>query len=251
MKKTVWIITILLLAARVLAGEPTTDFIAGNEAFKNRHYREAISSYENLLNSGFVNAEIHYNLGCAYYRNGKLGKAILHFEKAALLAPSDKDIQHNLSICRKKVKGEMAEVSGFFIFNWFKNIRSGFGTNVFASIALVLCWMGFVGLAIWLFGKTRVQRKWAFIVGITLVGISLIPFFLAASRNAYQKSSEIAILTEKKTKVKSAPDSAGSEVIEIFEGTKLEIQDKLGDWTKVRLPDGETGWLPNNVFEKI
>ena len=43
----------------------------------------------------------------------------------------------------------------------------------------------------------------------------------------------------------------GKPLALIPEGVTVKIKDENGQWIEVTLPDGRTGWLPQNVIEKI
>jgi len=117
--------------------------------------------------------------------------------------------------------------------------------------AIVLWWIGFAGFGVWLLGKTRPLKKKGFATGVACLLLSLLPFSLALSRNAFEKNSRHAIVMQATASLLSAPDEAGAEILKLYEGAKISLSDQIGDWYKVRLPDGETGWLPGKVLEKI
>ena len=51
--------------------------------------------------------------------------------------------------------------------------------------------------------------------------------------------------------VYSEPAENTTELFVIHEGTKVKILRPSGDWLEVRLIDGKTGWLKNNVLDTI
>jgi SH3-like domain-containing protein len=50
---------------------------------------------------------------------------------------------------------------------------------------------------------------------------------------------------------KSSPDSSGTDLFVLHEGTKVEIEDEVGEWLEIRLSDGNKGWIPANCLEII
>ncbi len=65
------------------------EYSAGQKAMAERKredavgkFEQAVSLYEQLLESGFINGQIYYNLGNAYYRLGMPGKSILYYRRA-------------------------------------------------------------------------------------------------------------------------------------------------------------------------
>ena len=54
--------------------------------------------------------------------------------------------------------------------------------------------------------------------------------------------SKHAILFDKTVRVFSEANAYSSEVVQLHEGTKVEITEKKNDWVKIRLANGKTGW---------
>ena len=92
----------LLLALLPFAGieasqpQPSETFLMAQAAYDEGHYAEASVLYEKLLDIGIKNVEIEYNLGNAYFKNGNLSHAVLHYRRAGYTAPRDPDIRANL-----------------------------------------------------------------------------------------------------------------------------------------------------------
>ena len=74
---------------------------------------------------------------------------------------------------------------------------------------------------------------------------------LALSRLSYVKDSRQAIMIEKEKALHSGPDTDSPVILTLHEGTKVEILDQIGEWHKIRLVNGEQGWLPVEVLGKI
>ena len=72
----------------------------GDSAYANGDYQAAIDVYQAILADNSVSPEIFYNLGNAYYKTSEIGKAILNYERALLLDPSDSDIRFNLELAQ-------------------------------------------------------------------------------------------------------------------------------------------------------
>ena len=112
-------------------------------------------------------------------------------------------------------------------------------------------WVGLGGLIMWLFGVTRERKKQGFIAGLCFLLLSFIIYFLANSQANFEKNSQLAIVLDKKIELKNGPDKESSAVLEIHEGLKITLLDQIGDWYKVKLSNGDQGWLPVGSFEEI
>lgn len=225
-------------------------FQQANEAYQANEFSKSINLYEQVLSAEFHSPELEYNLANAYYRNKQIGKAILHYERAKLVSPDDADINYNLSLVRESLE-EVEPLPKFFLTKWWKNMRMVFSSSLWGWLALLLLWIGVGSLGLWLFGKTREQKKLGFFVGATVVLLSLLPFGLALDRVAYEKSSHEAIILVPGASLKSAPDRAGSELYKLQEGAKVELLDLLSGWWQVQLPNGEKGWINGDDLVQI
>jgi len=50
---------------------------------------------------------------------------------------------------------------------------------------------------------------------------------------------------------KSSPDNSGTDLFVLHEGTKVTIEDEVGEWFEIRLSDGNKGWVPSNSLDII
>ncbi len=244
-------IFILFCLTTTLFANPQTDFEAANTAYQKGDFSTAITRYESILQSGSYSNEIHYNLGNAYYKTNNLGKAILHYERALLAAPRDVDTQFNLDIAKAKTQDDLDQIGNFFLAEWWQGLHKLFSSSIWGALTILSLWAGIAGLIIWLLGETRDRKKQGFIGGLSLLGLSLFLYFVASSQANFEQHSRMAIVLEDTIEVKNGPDPQSTAVIEIHEGLKVELLDQIGEWYKVKLTNGDEGWLPMNSLEEI
>lgn len=240
----------LFIESRLWAGPAEELFEKANVAYQSNDFDLAIKNYLLIEESGFQSADLSYNLGNAYFRLGRIGTAILHYERAKLMAPGNEDIIHNLQVAQQKVEQRDA-LPDFFLTKIWRNLRSIFSSGMWGILALLLWWLGIAGLSFWLIGKTRNYRKKGFLIGMTSLVISILPFSLAYSSMSFGESSQLAIILHKEVVLKSAPDAAGSDILPLYEGEKVELLDNLSEFWQVRLLNGEKGWVSEKDLEQI
>ncbi|MDY5969887.1 MAG: hypothetical protein SPJ13_07760, partial [Bacteroidales bacterium] len=74
----------------------------------------------------------------------------------------------------------------------------------------------------------------------------------AAANRAHNVSiSSEAIVMSPAAMVKSSPDRGGLDKMVLHEGTKVWVEDRAEGWSKIRISDGNTGWLPEKELEVI
>ena len=63
--------------------------------------------------------------------------------------------------------------------------------------------------------------------------------------------TQYAILFDKTVRVFSEANAYSSEVMQLHEGTKVEIIEDAKDWVKIQLVNGKTGWTKVNSLRKL
>jgi tetratricopeptide (TPR) repeat protein len=71
-------------------------FQAGVQSYETGRYQEAVSAFQQQVNTAPADAHAWYNLGNAHYRSGERGPAIWAWATALRLDPRGSDIVHNL-----------------------------------------------------------------------------------------------------------------------------------------------------------
>ncbi|HEY5620964.1 MAG TPA: VWA domain-containing protein, partial [Pontiella sp.] len=107
-RMSVVIVSLLLIGVTAQAG-PVKLFTAGNNAYAEGRFEEAVTLYMEATAAAPDAAAIHYNLGNALYRSGDFTAAAVSFEQAASLAGTDElrnRCWYNLGNCLVKT-GEM------------------------------------------------------------------------------------------------------------------------------------------------
>ncbi len=244
-------IVLLFTAFSLVAQEEAALFQQGNEAFSNKKYQDAVTKYEAVVAKGVRSDELYYNLGNAYYKTNQLGKAIYNFELALLNNPSNKDAAFNLEIANAQLKDEIAVLPTFFLTEWWRGLRGVFSSTVWSVLALLALWLLVGGIAGWLLYADRGKKKRMFLLAVLGLLLSVLLFTLAGQRWADELDTGYAIILEKVRPLHSAPDGESAEILTLHEGTKVQLLGDLSGWHKVRLVNGEQGWLPREALGRI
>ena len=80
---------LLVAASGALAQAPqAADLMTeANSRYERGEYADAAQPYEALVEMGYEDAAIYYNLGSTYFEMGDLGRAILNYLRAQELSP--------------------------------------------------------------------------------------------------------------------------------------------------------------------
>lgn len=239
------ILSIILLSWTVaaMAQSPRELMSQGNVAFQKSDFVTAAKCYSKILEAGYANADVYYNLGNAYYRQDEFGQAILNYERALRLKPNFRDAQENLDLANSKIEDEIKALPELFIVTWARNITTWFSHTGWRIV--ILCLLALLGAAVAIFVLSRdyLWRKGALIGGIAVTGLLLIAIACSIATGVRQNSHNKAIVTSPLVVVKSSPESNSVDKLILHEGTKVDVEETLGDWHKIHIADGNTGWL--------
>ncbi len=243
MKYKITFLFLLFLSIICSASEAEDLMQNGNSLYQKKQFEEASKLYERVLNYGYESSELYYNLGNSYFRLGKLGYSILNYEKALKLAPSDEDIIHNLAIANARTIDKIEVLPKLFFIRWFESLVNLFSVNgwlyflYFLMILLLL-----TAAAYFVINKILIQ-KWAFISGSIILGVFILSLVFFGLRLHQDSQFTNAVVVEPAVTVKASPDVSSNDAFIIHEGLKIQIDDKVSDWYRIRLADGKIGWL--------
>lgn len=223
----------------------------GDDAYEMKHYDKAIAIYEALINDEGATKQLHYNLGNAYYRANEIGKAILNYERALRLDPTDDAIKANLEFAQDYIKDEITEQPEMFLATWFHGVTNTFGVDGWAVIAVTAFIIALVGIAVLLMVKKNGIRRAGLIISIIAVVVSLFANIAAMSLYNFVTDKSQAIVIKEEVTMMSAPGSS-TALIRIHEGRKVTvIDDTIENWKEIQLEDGTVGWVKRGDIELI
>ncbi len=98
-----FILTATLVSLGSKAYSITADslFAVANRLYDNKDYSRALEGYLRLEKNYQISAALYYNIGNCYFKQNKLGYAILYYLRAKRLKPTDDDINANLAFARQ------------------------------------------------------------------------------------------------------------------------------------------------------
>ena len=223
----------------------STQVEKATEALKNKQYQDAIVLYQAVLDEGKTSASVHYNMGIAYAELKQIGYAIWHFQLAEQAGLSSSELFHNLKLVKEERKDEIEVVPEFFLTKWWNSWKSLLSSNVWSILAMLLIFGGTYGLYTWRTAADRHRRKLGFTLGVPVLLMAVLCALSALSALNDRINPTQGVLLSRSFDLRSAPDYDSAELLTIHEGVEIDVQDQIGDWIKVRLANGQVGWLPN------
>ncbi len=252
-KAILYIILIsLILPARVLSQETKEDkFKKGTEYFSTGNYEKALEAWKEIYNNGYRSAELDFNIGNAYFKLHNVPGAILFFERAHLLKPADEDINYNLAIARTLVVDRFNEIPQLFFVKWYNFLALVLTSDTWAKASISTFVLCLVFLSLYFYSPRYRLKVLGFWLAIFLLVFAAGSLTLAQRNRSLVHNSGKAVIFDPQVSGKSAPDSSGTDLFVLHEGTKVTTTQKVGDWYEIRLSDGNKGWVPVKSLEII
>jgi tetratricopeptide (TPR) repeat protein len=222
-----------------------TSFREANALYDAGNFAGAAAAFERVEPK---TANVNFNLGNAYFREGKFGAAILSYQRAREHAPRDPDILANLRFAEQRARVDMINTPGQPVKRFIHNVVFSRTTNEWAVYELVAFWICVLAIgATILFQKVRMAA-------VVLGGFVGCAFFCATSAlclQLYWKRIRPAGIVVSKTEALFAPLADSTVHFQLPEGTSVIIQENRGQWLLVERLDGQQGWARAEVVGSL
>ncbi len=242
MKKVVFLFVLFAFSLGFSQNEKLFD--EATELYNNGKYSEAIANYEKILDSGQHSAELYFNMGNCYYKLNSIGPSIYYYEKALLLNPNDDEILNNLGYAQNMRLDAIEQMPQTELSRIYNKILFLFTCNQWAYLAIALVLLFVATYLAYYFIRQANRKRMAFITSLFSLGFGLFCILIAYLQLQQNKRDNPAIVFSKEVSVSSEPNKTSEQVFTLHEGTKVNIEDSLDGWEKIRIADGQTGWLP-------
>lgn len=223
---------------------PVQAYNEGNRLYAAKDYEGAVRAYEKALEAGH-DPRVHYNLGNALFRAGKVGEAIASWRRARYLAPRDRDVENNLGFARAyrvdktlPAAGPLARALGR-AFEWMSRRE--------AALAMAIAFtLAGLALAAWI-----VWRVAALGYGAALLAVVGGYALVAQQLWANEVAARPAVIVQSEVSAASGPGDEFKAVMLLHDGTEVLVREVRGDYDLVQLPGGSGGWLKKDALERV
>jgi tetratricopeptide (TPR) repeat protein len=226
-------------------------FNKGVEYYSASNYEEALREWIELYDTGSRSATLNYNIANAYFKMNNIPGALLFYERALLLKPADNSINYNLQIARSLVVDKFEEIPEFFLVKWYNFLSLLLSTNSWAVISIVSFVLFLILLSLYIYSSKYRLKVLGFWTAIILLTVSVLSLTFTVRNKSLVYDSRQAIIFAPSVNGKSSPDNSGTDLFVLHEGSKVSIEDTVGEWYEIKLSDGNRGWVPSNSLTII
>ena len=225
-------------------------FEIANAAYIDGDYETAVTGYESISESHRC-FELEYNLGNAHYKLENIGEALLHYERAKLIDPLNDDLRANILLADLRSIDKIEPLPGVGLDKLAAVFFAGKMFNIWFILSLAFWTLGFTLIAIKLSKPQSIVSPFANGGAVLLLIISLLFSSFLYSTVDRMSNSRCAIVMDERVDIMSGPGDAGVKLFQLHEGARAYVIGVDGDWTEIKLENGNVGWLYTSAIEPI
>lgn len=216
---------------------------SANAAYSKGDYSKAIELYEGIANKGLESSELYFNIGNAYFKSNNIALAILYYERAKKLNPSDEDITVNLKLANQKVEDKIEAAPQLFLTQWKNGIVDLMSEKAWSIFCIILLAIALILFSIFITSGNRSFKQAGFFGGMVLIISAFVTLFIAQQKYTQTKYNSDAIITSASVTVMGSPSEKGTKLFILHEGIKVNVTQENDGWSEIKIANGNVGWV--------
>ena len=236
-------LAVMMVGGLLASAHANELFEQANKDYEAGQFRAAAKGYEEMIQNEGARVGVLQNLGSAYYRLGDDGRAILAFERALLLNPSNPDLQANLKLAQDEAAvfpaaadtGWHVKLARFSALQWSQYALS-------AAVLLPLL------AAAWVYLPKKI--RWA---TLPLAGFSLLVLALSIYALRLRGEEETrGIVLANPTEVKISPFAKAETRGTLVAGREVKLAKEESEYVWIIGDAGAMeGWVKKDSLARI
>ncbi len=230
-------------------GPSTSDQVALAEAaYARGDYAAAIQLYDGLIQLGYRDGALYFDLASAYYQLGDSGRALVSYLRAQEWIPRDGALNDAISLVRASridIEPDDAGLGASLANLTIPILTMTELTEILWLIAVVEA--GLIACQI-IWARLRSRLRAASIVGGVIFVLGVI---LLGGRLIWTEARPPAVVVEDKVSAMSGPGDSYMALFDLHAAAETRIVQMQGDWVWVELADGRQCWIPVQAIERV
>jgi tetratricopeptide (TPR) repeat protein len=232
-----------------------SNFEKGLSAYNAKNYAEAQAAFSAALEESPNNIGILSNLALTHFELNQKGKALAYWLKALKLDPGFEEAQKGAEFVRSKLAPNAFSVKDTDFESLRKSLLTGlslnllFGLTALTFLVAGLQWIKHLSQA------KKAAHEEAPLPPISLLSIGFSLLFVVCAvvltLKTWDHLTPRAIVVKEKVELKIAPGADQSKIVELNEGTEVEIGIVKDAWVQVKIPGNYSGWLNKEEIQII
>lgn len=241
-----------ILFVNLIFSQQNDIFVVANEKYNSLDFVGAIEKYNELLKGGFHSSELYFNLGNAYYKLDSLAQSIYYYEKGLKYFPNDSSLIQNLAYLNNLTIDDIESLPEDIVSKQLNYLLNYFSFNTWSIITIITAILSCVIFLLYFLSKSSIYKRTYFTIFILSFILTSSLLFVNFKIYNVQTTIEFGIVYKDVIEVNFEPNEKSEVLFEIHEGTKVEVIENFDmDWLKIKLSNGQTGWVIKNQIKII
>ena len=233
------LLRIVLLAAVLFttasfAADISSNFDSANKLYEQGKFSDAAAAYGQMIQSGTVSSAIYFNLGNAFFKSGRLGRAIAAYRDAQAITPRDPDVRANLEFVRARVQNPTLTST-----RW-QQFLAMLTVNEWAMLAAGVLWLW---LALMIALQFRPQLKQSLKMFLWCGGFAIVVLGSLLGAAWSSNSTKMAIVVAPDAVIHNGPLDEAPARATVHDGAEVAVLDTKNDWLQVQVDSQRVGWI--------
>lgn len=212
-------------------------------------FDSAATSFLTLAGSGIDDYRVWYNLGNAHFKAGRIGGALVAYQRGLRRAPRDADLMANFRYVRLFAADKIDPVGVFFLERWWQSVVGRISSGEARWLAGLMMWIAAFLTILRMRPGVRTQiSSWT--VGVVWL-VWLTATGLVVETHVRDEVRMDGAVTVVKTDVRRGPGDGYTLQFVGHDGLFGTVERSESGWHLVRFPNGLKGWLATEDFEII
>jgi len=231
-----------------------SDLDAANRAYTSGNYDESAKLFQQIIDTRGFSAPLCFDLANAEVKAGHTGAALLNYERARYLAPTDGDIDHNLQLARKQARLDPNSYRWWQIallsINWMVWL-------VIMAACLLLIFLAIIGTsyAPAISSATKIPLRLLKNIFRTIlfagIPLSLLMGYVELSTVGFNDRIQGVIVAPKEATLRLSPFDSSDSIGTIPEGELVTVEDRHNDYLRIEARDHHFGWIAQKDIEPV
>ncbi len=240
----IYLALILARPEKVLGQDQSSNdlFRRAAKELENNNFDQALNYFNTLISDGHFAPELFLKIGNAHYKKNNIGKAVLAYKRASLLAPNLPEARQNLKFLK--------ESQGFIDFekSTFQLFVNRIPLSVVSLILVAGLWMIGAGFTFRILKpKSRTSSTAVILFGFFML---LSSFFTSIQKDRSKLPPNSHIIISTNALIRSSPNDTASTVRELSSGSDVIVISERTNWSYIEAPDNLRGWIRKDYITK-
>ncbi len=237
-----------VLATKMMQPKITADaqaVNAANQLYEVGNFDDAIRIYQQIIDRGVEDSTLYYNLGNSYFGKGDLGRAILNYQRAALLAPRDSDIATNLAIARTQANATIGDSAPGPLSILYDLTGNWLTLSETALLTMAIWFLMAILFLAWRLQERGISRTITRNASIVLFLVLTVAGLSLGSRLISERILPEGVVIAPVVAVSTEPGEQFESVFNLQNGAEVSLTETLGEWARLEVPGSQIeGWVP-------